>query len=79
MNYPEQGGKKNFRENSNVKGGVFVFGSRCWREIVPAMVTPFTSKGEVYIRGTKCLTDYFIGSGVRGLFALSCTGNIFLL
>ncbi len=50
-----------------------------WRGIVPAMITPFTSKGEVDVEGAKRLVDYLVGSEVHGLFALSSTGEYFSL
>ena len=66
-------------KNKIKEGCTFMFDSKCWRGIVPAMVIPFTRKGEVDIKGTKRLTDYLIGSGVHGLFALSSTGEYFSL
>jgi len=50
-----------------------------WRGIVPAMITPFTSKGEVDVEGAKRLVDYLIRSGLHGLFTLSSTGEYFSL
>ncbi len=50
-----------------------------WRGIVPAMITPFTSKGEVDVEGAKRLTEYLVKGGVHGLFALSSTGEYFSL
>jgi len=56
-----------------------MFGFKCWRGIVPAMITPFTSKGEVDVEGAKRLVDYLIRSRVHGLFTLSSTGEYFSL
>lgn len=56
-----------------------MFGSKYWKGIVPAMITPFTSKGEVDVEGAKRLVDYLIRSGVHGLFTLSSTGEYFSL
>ncbi len=56
-----------------------MFDSKYWKGIVPAMITPFTPKGEVDVEGAKRLIDYLVKSGVHGLFALSSTGEYFSL
>ena len=50
-----------------------------WRGIVPAMITPFTDKGEVDVEGAKRLADYLVKGGVHGLLALGSTGEYFSL
>ena len=50
-----------------------------WKGIVPAMISPFTDKGEIDIEGARRLVEYIIGSGGHGLFALSSTGEYFSL
>ena len=56
-----------------------VSNSNRWRGIVPAMITPFTDKGEVDVEGVKRLTDYLIEGGVHGLLALGSTGEYYSL
>lgn len=56
-----------------------MFDSKYWKGIVPDMITPFTPKGEVDVKGAKRLVDYLVKSGVHGLFALSSTGEYFFL
>jgi len=56
-----------------------MFNPNRWRGIVPAMIAPFTRKGEVDVKGIRRLVEYLIGSGIHGLFTLSSTGEYFSL
>ena len=56
-----------------------MFNPNRWRGIVPAMITPFTSKEEVDVEGAKRLADYLVKGGVHGLLALGSTGEYFSL
>ena len=43
--------------------------------LIPAMVTPFDESGEVDLRATEAVVDYFVGAGVDGISALGSTGE----
>ena len=45
----------------------------------PAMVTPLTPAGEIDWAGVDALTDWYIESGVAGLFAVGQSGEMFAL
>ena len=56
-----------------------MFNPNCCRGIVPAMITPFTDKGEIDVGGAKHLVEYLVKGGVHGLLALGSTGEYFSL
>lgn len=43
--------------------------------VVPAMVTPFTKKGEIDVEGLRKLTNWLIECGVDGFFPLGSVGE----
>ena len=43
--------------------------------LIPAMVTPFDGSGEVDLRATEAVVEYFVGAGVDGISALGSTGE----
>jgi 4-hydroxy-tetrahydrodipicolinate synthase len=43
--------------------------------VIPAMVTPFTKKGEIDVEGLRRLTNWFIKCSVDGLFPLGSIGE----
>lgn len=43
--------------------------------IIPAMLTPFTEKGEVDVNGIRENVDFFIESGVSEIMCLGSTGE----
>ena len=45
----------------------------------PVMLTPFLDNGEIDETGLRALTEFYIGSGVRGLFAACQSSEIFHL
>ena len=45
----------------------------------PVMLTPFTAKGEVDTEGLTALVDWYIDSGVKGLFAACQSSEIYFL
>ena len=47
--------------------------------IIPAVVTPFTSKGELNEEGLGVILDYLIEKGVHGVFVAGSTGEFWTL
>lgn len=45
--------------------------------VIPALVTPLTSEGDVMEQGLRDLIDHVIGRGVHGVFVLGSSGEIY--
>src|SRR5215208_2202398 len=46
-----------------------------FRELMPAMVTPFDKRGEVDLEATEVVVERFIDAGVDGIAPLGSTGE----